>query len=94
MNRNIVTVADLWKEWDEGFASGPPVKALESAWKAQWRVGVEGRFYNRRQIIIREVYRLVSAGNCISFALAVKHLDDIRITNGTAKTPRSAAELH
>ncbi len=59
MNRLLVSVKNLWKEYTEGFPGGYAVRQLEADWGTAWRKNpTESRFFNRRMVIIREIKRL------------------------------------
>ncbi|KAG6954203.1 hypothetical protein JG688_00012473 [Phytophthora aleatoria] len=52
MSRSIVSVRELWNEWEHGLSGGRPVKELEKQHGARWCTNGERRFFNRRRKII------------------------------------------
>ncbi|KAG2775474.1 hypothetical protein Pcac1_g13972 [Phytophthora cactorum] len=52
MSRSIVSVRELWNEWEHGPSGGRPVKELEEQHGARWCTNGERRFFNRRRKII------------------------------------------
>ncbi|KAG2855641.1 hypothetical protein PC119_g12505 [Phytophthora cactorum] len=52
MSRIIVSVRELWNEWEHGLSGGRPVKELEEQHGARWCTNGERRFFNRRRKII------------------------------------------
>ena len=80
MDRSVISVKDLWREYTEGIAGGPAVRALEAAHGAKWRKSdKERRFFNRRKFIWLKIEELV--GNGSSEEEAVDHLENIRLAN-------------
>jgi hypothetical protein len=65
------TVADAWREWNEGIAGGPAVRDLESAWGHRWRPEPKAQVaWNRRKEILDEVQRLINRGHSEEAAVA------------------------
>lgn len=60
LNRNVVTVFDLWREWSVGIGNGPPVSKLNETYGSGWRAGwptKERQYYSQRLAIIDLIYR-------------------------------------
>ena len=57
MSREIETVVDLWREYDEGIAGRPSLRHMYDSGNKDWRRGddSERRFYRRRKKILDEV---------------------------------------
>lgn len=56
MSRGIVSITDLWREWNEGLCGGYAVIDLERRWGTKWRKNEkEKKFFNRRKIIISTI---------------------------------------
>lgn len=50
LNRNIVTVTDVWREYSIGLSNCPAVRDLEKEHGTKWRKPEnESRYYNRRK---------------------------------------------
>lgn len=44
LSRELTTVDEVWREWDEGLYRGTPaVRDLEKRYQATWRSSVKGR---------------------------------------------------
>lgn len=56
MSRSIVTIVDVWREYDVGLGNGPSVKRLEEQFGTGWRKDKkESRFFSRR----KEIYTMI-----------------------------------
>ena len=93
MSRNITTVRDLWREWNEGLgADGPAVRELERVYGAKWRPDHAIRmFYSRRRLIIQEVERRIDGGASVDEAIAA--VDFVRQADTSSKTLDKLAKL-
>lgn len=56
LNRTIVTVTDVWREYADGLCGAPSVKRLEEEFGTAWRKDrKESRFFSRRN----ELYKAI-----------------------------------
>ena len=82
MNRNLVTVVDVWREYSVGVNGGPSIKHLEETYNTKWRTQgqnrTESRFFNRRLNIYKEVQKL-STERGITCEEAAQFLECTRI---------------
>ena len=60
---NARTVADVWREWEEGILGGPAVKNLEETWGSRWRPSGKARTaWCRRKVILDELLAAQARG--------------------------------
>jgi hypothetical protein len=60
MSRGVVTIAEAYAEYMDGFFPRPSVKSLEERYGNQWRLGnTETQFYSRRLPLYRVFKKLV-----------------------------------
>jgi len=58
LNRTIVTVTDVWREYTDGLCGGPSVEYLEKELGTAWRKDrKESRFFSRRN----EIYKAIKS---------------------------------
>lgn len=58
LNRTIVTVTDVWREYANGLCGGPSVEYLEKEFGTSWRKDrKESRFFSRRN----ELYKAIKS---------------------------------
>ena len=70
MCRALVSVYDLWKEWNVGLNGSPSIQALERTYGAKWRQSsMEKMFFGRRKVIVNEIYRQFHLGGPIETAI-------------------------
>jgi hypothetical protein len=85
LSRRIITMHELWKEYTVGLSSGPAVSDLENNWGTRWRQnGTESRYFNRRNVIYKEVARMVADGDVNTVDEAVAALETKRTANHTS----------
>ncbi|KAI7887854.1 transcriptional activator of glycolytic enzymes-domain-containing protein [Mucor mucedo] len=62
MNRNLITVPEIWLEYSVGINGGPSLQLLEAKHGTAWRKDdlKEERYFTRRMTLIREIKRLAS----------------------------------
>ncbi|OBZ80747.1 hypothetical protein A0J61_11204 [Choanephora cucurbitarum] len=53
MNRNLVTVVNVWREYSVGAHGGPSIKHLEETYNTKWRTHGQNR--NESKIFIRRL---------------------------------------
>lgn len=79
MNRNLVTIIDLWREYDIGLSGSPSIKSLEEGFGTKWRKSrTESKFFSTRLIVYKEVQK-ISEDECISTEEAAKKLERRRV---------------
>jgi hypothetical protein len=77
--RSLTTVNEVWVEYTIGFGSNPAVRDLENTFGTKWRTGPkEQRYFCRRNILYKEIMKLVSNG--FSEADAVNQLETLRVS--------------
>ena len=82
MDRNLVTVASLWEEYNVGT---PCIREMDEKYGAAWRSSANDRqHYLRRKLIWGEVLRLINDDG-FSEANAVQKLEKERRTDGLFK---------
>ncbi|GMG32656.1 unnamed protein product [Ambrosiozyma monospora] len=52
LNPRAKTVMDLWKEWEEGHRTQPPLRFLENTYGTKWRKGRIAKSAQRRKKVI------------------------------------------
>ena len=63
MSREVVTVAEAYKEYEDGLFPDPSVKRLEARFGNKWRkANSETKFYSRRTPLYRIFDKLVVEG--------------------------------
>lgn len=78
MNRNITSVREVWREFNEGLDGQPAVNDLVKKYDKKWIPnGAVDKFYRRRKIII-EAINIYSTKNDISTDEAVEFFERIR----------------
>lgn len=76
MDRNITTVANLWREWYVGTSKVPAVEFLEETYGTNWRREERDRiWFSKRKTVIRVVQDL-AVQNGISKTEAIITLDN------------------
>jgi hypothetical protein len=66
-----LTIKDIWKEWNGGFAGRPAVRELEEKWGARWRPGNTIRIqFCRRKVIWDEIQARIARGKSEDEAIA------------------------
>ncbi|KAG2229729.1 hypothetical protein INT48_002063 [Thamnidium elegans] len=79
MKRNLVTINDLWQEYDVGLSGNPSIKSLEEEFGTKWRKSrTESKFFSTRLIVYKEVQK-ISRDDCISTEEAAKKLERRRV---------------
>ncbi|KAI8877486.1 hypothetical protein K501DRAFT_147510, partial [Backusella circina FSU 941] len=60
LNRNIITVIDVWKEYDVGLTGCPAVKDLEINYDTKWRKsGLESKYFRRRNELYNAIRKFL-----------------------------------
>lgn len=62
MSREVVTISDLWQEWEYGRDGNWPVKELEKDWGTKWRKN-DRKWFNIRLHIINAIETLKKERN-------------------------------
>ncbi|KAG1467769.1 hypothetical protein G6F56_004227 [Rhizopus delemar] len=79
MNRNLVQVTDVWREYSVGLSGGPAIKSLEEDYGTKWRKDrTESKFYNTRLVLYKEIQKICER-DCISTEEAAEKLERRRI---------------
>lgn len=79
MNREIVSVTDVWREYSEGLGGNPSVQYLEEKYGTAWRKErKDSRFFSRRNEIYNGIKRKAEEDR-ISFEEAAKKLEERRV---------------
>ena len=79
MDRSIIDIPALWKEWYEGSSKVPPIDFLEREYGHNWRTDNKDRiWFNKRKNIIRLVHDLAEQ-NGLSNEEAITVLDQYRV---------------
>lgn len=79
MNRNLVKVTDVWREYSVGLSGGPAIKSLEEDYGTKWRKDrTESKFYNTRLVLYKEIQKICER-DCISTEEAAEKLERRRI---------------
>lgn len=73
LNRKIISVEDVWREYDIGLSGSPSVRALNEKYQARWRKGVERMYYSKRLVIYEYIDGSPNKTN------AVRDLDRYRV---------------
>lgn len=61
MNRHIVNINGVWREYATGLSGSPSVKTMEQEHKAKWRKNrTESKFFNTRSVIYKEVEKIAN----------------------------------
>ncbi|OAD68055.1 hypothetical protein PHYBLDRAFT_69131 [Phycomyces blakesleeanus NRRL 1555(-)] len=85
MNRIIVTVTDLWREYASGFNDSPSIQSLEAKYGTRWRQDrKESRYFSRR----KEIYDAIKSKaeqEDISYELAAQCMEAQRVQLEKAK---------
>lgn len=59
MDRTILNVVDVWREYTAGIGGGPSVEYLEKNFQTKWRKDrTESRFFSSRSVIYNEIRRI------------------------------------
>jgi hypothetical protein len=59
----VYTVADVWREWKEGMAGGPPLESLEEQFGPRWRPGNTMTVqFCRRKVVWDALKALIARG--------------------------------
>ncbi|KAG1026790.1 hypothetical protein G6F43_014095 [Rhizopus delemar] len=79
MNREIISVTDVWREYSEGLGGNPSVQYLEEKYGTAWRKErKDSRFFSRRNEIYNGIKRKAEEDR-ISFEEAAKKLEERRV---------------
>lgn len=79
MNRNLVKVTDIWREYSVGLSGGPAIEYLENNYGTKWRKDrTESKFYNTRSVLYKEIQK-VCERDCISAEEAAEKLERRRV---------------
>ncbi|KAG1049061.1 hypothetical protein G6F43_008591 [Rhizopus delemar] len=79
MNRKIVSVTDVWREYSEGLGENPSVQYLEEKYGTAWRKErKDSRFFSRRNEIYNGIKRKAEEER-ISFEEAARMLEERRV---------------
>jgi hypothetical protein len=62
MSRALLTVVEVWNEYDVGLGAGPSIRSLELAQGARWRsTDAERKFFSRRKVYYDAIEYLASS---------------------------------
>lgn len=78
LNRNLMTVVQVWREWDIGIGNGPAVKKLNDSYGSGWRAGwpqKERQYYSMRMIIVDHILHLGTHGLEPNYEEVAEQLD-------------------
>ncbi|KAG1523523.1 hypothetical protein G6F52_004957 [Rhizopus delemar] len=79
MNRKIVSVTDVWREYSEGLGENPSVQYLEEKYGTAWRKErKDSRFFSRRNEIYNGIKRKAEEER-ISLEEAARMLEERRV---------------
>lgn len=79
MNRHLVKVTDVWREYNFGLSDCPSVKRLENDFGTKWRKNkTESKFFCTRSVLYKEIQR-ISKDRHISTEEAAEILERRRI---------------
>jgi hypothetical protein len=83
MSRDVVTVAEAYKEYEDGLFPDPSVKELEARFKNKWRKGnSETKFYSRRMPLYQMFDKLVVEGK-YDRSQFLPRLEALRVKSGS-----------
>ncbi|KAI8877738.1 hypothetical protein K501DRAFT_157865, partial [Backusella circina FSU 941] len=78
LNRNIVIVIDVWREYDVGLTGCPAVKDLERNYGTKWKKsGLDSKYFRRRNELYNAIKKKAEDEN-ISCDVAAERLEDTR----------------
>jgi Centromere DNA-binding protein complex CBF3 subunit, domain 2/Transcriptional activator of glycolytic enzymes len=78
LDRTVTKVTELWEEWKFGRGLKPPVEELIVKWGTKWRAPQERGWFQRRQKLIDELYR-IARESLKAEAIVAQDLEDIRV---------------
>lgn len=101
LKESTVTVAELWKEWFDGFPEEgrPSVEWMEEHHRGNWRKkqygapGASCQYFSQRKRVIEEVKALVERGECDNIDSAIHYLDERMKREGMSSINKLANEL-
>jgi hypothetical protein len=60
LNRDILTITDVWREYSVGFPGKPSIQSLEAQFGTAWRKDrKESRFFSRRKELYKAIEKKV-----------------------------------
>jgi hypothetical protein len=60
MSRDIQSLEELWREYNEGIVGGPSIRSLEIDHETKWRSSVKKRKYYSERKPLFEIFDLLS----------------------------------
>ncbi|MEN9446430.1 MAG: hypothetical protein RL728_942 [Bacteroidota bacterium] len=67
----VLTVGLVYKEWYDGWDGRPSISELNQKYGFRWRAKKDVKVYSRRSKIIREIQKMIAAGNTAESAISI-----------------------
>lgn len=81
MSRQLITVKELWEEWENGLLGQPSISSLEVRFGSKWRnTAAEKKFFQRRKKIIDYIH-MKSIADGVTHDMVIAELDAFRERN-------------